>query len=268
MIFLTEWKMSDIQSNKLAIIVCFYLSKYDKKAKQTLGYSTDHEAFLDISIKLGVKKNYLKFRRDEFDPIHPWRKGWTRPMDTRIIRTIEALQDLTEEELGGIVTDILTKPEFRTSQELSRLSDLIEDESSKKNGTKNSILRGPTGKKAEEFFKQYFNQNDQPVAGKLIDTRDYGCGYDFEIQQSNDQSVFVEVKGLSQTSGGILFTNKEWETAKKHKKNYVIALVTNIDDSPRIRFISNPAETLQPKRNIITTVQTQWSVSNTELNDV
>ena len=81
-----------MKSNQLAIIVAFYLSKFDKVAKKRLGLSTDAEAFREISRILEVEKNYVKFRRDEFDPIHPWRKGWQRPMDKRIIRAIEAFR--------------------------------------------------------------------------------------------------------------------------------------------------------------------------------
>jgi len=69
--------------NLLAIIVAFYLSKFDKQGLKNLGFKNDADAFETIANILGTKKNYIKFRRDEFDPIHPWRKGWQRPMDNR-----------------------------------------------------------------------------------------------------------------------------------------------------------------------------------------
>src|SRR5690606_37594280 len=111
--------------NKLATIVAYYLSRFDNAAKARLGYKTDAEAFQKISLILGVKKNYIKLRKDEFDPVHPWRIGWTPPMTTRIVQTIEALQDLSEPEIGGIVQDILFDNEFQQSNDLKKIAALI-----------------------------------------------------------------------------------------------------------------------------------------------
>src|SRR5437868_5898254 len=104
--------------NLLAIIVAFYLSKFDKQALQNLGFKNDSEAFETTAKVLGVKKNYIKFRRDEFDPVHPWRKGWERPMDRRIIKSIEALQDLEEPDLREIVQRLLSEDDYRNSDEV------------------------------------------------------------------------------------------------------------------------------------------------------
>lgn len=129
------------------------------------------------------------------------------------------------------------------------------------------ILRGPTGKKAEQFFIEYHRLNILPVAGELIDSRDLGCGYDFEIKSKSYQH-FIEVKGLASNIGGLLFTNKEWETAKRERSRYTVCIVSNIYDSPEISFINDPFSKLNPKKNIIQTVQVQWSVSNNELQGI
>lgn len=39
------------------------------------------------------------------------------------------------------------------------------------------------------------------------------CGYDFCINDDKNE-YYIEIKGLSGESGGILFTNKEGKTAK------------------------------------------------------
>ena len=62
-----------------------------------------------------------------------------------------------------------------------------------------------------------------PVAGELIDSRDLGCGYDFEIKSKSYQH-FIEVKGLASNIGGLLFTNKEWETAKRERSDIQFVL--------------------------------------------
>lgn len=143
----------------------------------------------------------------------------------------------------------------------------IADESSDKDRNSSFILRGPTGKKAEQFFIEYHRINNLPIAGELIDTRDLGCGYDFEIKSDINQ-YFIEVKGLASNIGGILFTNKEWETAKRERAKYTVCLVSNINESPEISFINDPYSKLNPRKNIIQTVQVQWAVSNNELKEI
>ena len=148
--------MINKNNNELSIIVAFYLSKFDKRGINILGYKTDKEAFETIAEILGVKKNYIKFRRDEFDPIHPWRRGWQRPMDKRIKRAIDALQDLDESELREIVTQILTDPEFRTSEEIQDITSIFSKGKLIKGKLAKFIIRSPTGKQAEEFFISHF----------------------------------------------------------------------------------------------------------------
>lgn len=126
-------------------------------------------------------------------------------------------------------------------------------------------MRGPTGKAAESFFLEYFKNNALPVAGKIIDSRDFGCGYDFEIRDG-EQSYFIEVKGLASTEGGILFTNKEWQTALKHGEKYYLVIVKNLSATPKLVIIQNPASKMKPKKNIYTTIQVSWNVSGKNLN--
>ncbi len=255
------------KGNKLAIIVAFYLSKFGKAATIELGYQTDSQAFTEIGSILGVKKNYIKFRRDEFDPINPWKKGWVRQMDKRIVNAIEALQDLEESALREIVKKILIDVDYRDGEEIQKITNLFKEEKHKKTTKEKYILRGPTGRFAENYFLKHFEENNLPVPGDIIDSRDLGSGYDFEIK-AKMKSVFVEVKGLAKIAGGILFTNKEWETAKKHREDYYLAIVKDVDTAPKIFFLQNPAEKLKAKMSLYTTVQTSWSVTEKQLAEI
>jgi hypothetical protein len=248
--------------NELAIIVAFYISKFDRRALETLGYTTYTDAFKNIGESLGVKENYIKFRRDEFDPVHPWRKGWRREMDRRIISAIEALQDLSEQDLAEIVRRILNDTNYRRSDEIQKITSLFDNEEPLV--VKDYILRGPTGKRAEEEFISYYSKNRLPINGELIDTRDEGTGYDFKIKTGNEK-YYIEVKGLSEASGGILFTSKEWQTANLEKDKYFLVIVSNVDTHPLVKIIKNPASKLAPKRNVLRTIQVNWSVSPKEL---
>jgi hypothetical protein len=253
-----------MNQNLLAIIVAFYLSKHDKQGLNNLGFKNDSDAFETTARILGIKKNYVKFRRDEFDSIHPWRKGWQRPMDNRILRSIEALQDLEEPDLRDIVQGILHDGNYRTSEDVKQITSLFSEHKKEKIPIGKFILRAPTGKAGEEFFLKHYSENKKPIAGKLVDCRDFGVGYDFRIENNNN-NIFVEVKGLSDFAGGILFTSKEWTVAKKEGDNYFLCIVSNLGDKAEIIFIQNPAEKLNPKKNTYTTIQISWSVTQNQL---
>jgi hypothetical protein len=253
--------------NLLAIIVSYYFSKFDKEGMENLGFKSDSEAFEKTAKILGVKRNYVKFRRDEFDSIHPWRKGWQRPMVTRIIKAIEALQDLDEPDLRDIVLKILHDEKYRNSEEVQQITSLFANTNTGNADVGKFVLRAPTGRAAEEFFIKHYSENKRPCDGNLIDCRDLGVGYDFKIE-TNEKNCFVEVKGLSDFSGGVLFTSKEWIVAKKEGDNYFLCIISNLCEQPNIAFIQNPANKLNPKRNIYTSIQISWSVTNNQLAEI
>lgn len=178
------------------------------------------------------------------------------------VRVVRALEGLEEPEVRDLVTDILTGAIKQETDNLEELLKVVSDSDEK--GASKFILRGLTGRKAEEYFIEYYNNHSEPIVGILTDTRDDGCGYDFEIK--NTESHFVEVKGLAEESGGVLFTNKEWEAAKQAQDKYYLAIVSKINTTPEINFIQNPVSVLNAKKNIVTTIQIQWSISANELN--
>ncbi|MGJ1361967.1 DUF3883 domain-containing protein [Sphingobacterium spiritivorum] len=255
-------------NRKLAHIVAYYLSRFDKAALSNLGYKTDKEAFHKIAEALDILPNYIKFRRDEFDVAHPHRKGWhKRPMTMSIINTINSLQGINEPALRSIVLDILAKGEnIDVSEDLEPLMTIIPDEKKKKQ-KRTYVPRNITGKKAEEIFIEWFKsgQGIIPQGKDFVDMRDYGCGYDFQIVVSDKQVYAIEVKGFLEDEGGILITGKEWETADIMKADYYLVLVSNIDKDPVITVINNPYEKISPKRNLQTIIQVNWIVSPTQI---
>lgn len=247
-------------NNEQAIVVSYYLSRFNDVAVNNLGYRTWKDAFDDLSDKLQINKHTIKNWRDEFDPFHGHRAGWHQRQPRKTISNIiSQFEQLEEFDIRQIAVEIINGNKL----------DLPEIDNSENELNTNTIfiLRGPTGKKAEQFFIEYHRLNNSPIAGELIDTRDLGCGYDFEIKSESNQH-FVEVKGLASNIGGLLFTNKEWETAKQERTKYTVCIVSNINDSPEISFINDPFSKLNPKKNIIQTVQVQWSVSNNELQGI
>lgn len=247
-------------NNEQAIVVSYYLSRFNDEAISNLGYKTWKDAFDDLSDKLQINKHTIKNWRDEFDPFHGHRAGWHQRQPRKTISNIiSQFEQLEEFDIRQIAVEIINGnkidlPVIDNSENVVITNPIF-------------ILRGPTGKKAEQFFIEYHRLNNSPIAGELIDTRDLGCGYDFEIKSESNQH-FIEVKGLASNIGGLLFTNKEWETAKRERSKYTVCLVSNINDSPEISFINDPFSKLNPRKNIIQTVQVQWSVSNNELQGI
>jgi hypothetical protein len=250
------------ENHKLALYISYYLSRFNEEALRKLGYAAWNDAYSDIANKLNVNMHSVKNWRDEFDPIHGHRAGWyQRPMSPSRVRVVRALEGLEEGEIRSLVIDILSGRIREDLENLEELLKVVPDDEKKRNTV--FILRAPTGRKAEEFFAEYHKKHSKPINGELFDTRDNGCGYDFEIR--NAETWYIEVKGLGEETGGILFTNLEWETAKKFGKKFFLALVSDINNNPEIQFIQDPASRLTVKKNIVTTIQIQWSVSANEL---
>lgn len=257
-------------NNKLALIVAYYLSKFDTFAVEKLGYKNSTQAFNGIGTKLSIKANTIKNMRDEFDSIHDnLRQGWyQRPLRPSRLKVIEVFQHLTEEELYEIIVEIIDNKEFKDSNECLEMIRPIADNEKKRILKKREfILRGHTGKKAEEIFIEYFKQHKFPMDGVLVDTREMGCGYDFEIVKG-ELKIFIEVKGLNGTTGGILFTNKEWQLAKQKMDKYYLVLVHNVSGESEVNIIQNPIKKINAKKNIFTSVQVNWTVSHSDLNSL
>lgn len=254
-----------MNNNALAIVVAFYLSKYDKEALTNLGFSSFNDAFERTAELLDVKRNYVKLRRDEFDPVYPWRQGWKRPMDKRIIRTIDILDGLQEEDIRDIVKNVLYQPSYRNGEEIQDLLNFIKNVSDDKSTAGKFILRCPTGTAAENYFREYHQSYGLPLKGALVDCRDLGCGYDYKIIESPSNEVYVEVKGMSDLTGGILFTNKEWKMALTYAEKYYLCIVKNLNNQAEVVLIKNPAQILQPQKSIRTIIQITWSVPDKEL---
>ena len=259
------------RSHKLAYIVACYLSRFDKVALQNLEFKSANEAFHKIAEALQIKPNYIKFRRDDFDVVHPHRQGWhKRPLAANIVNTVNALERLDELMLRSIVKDILSGGVASwTIDDQDRLVSFFIGE---KTGKKAEIFipRGITGKKAEEYFIKWHAENPGyflPEA-ELKDVRECGCGYDFEVVGSNNARCVVEVKGITTDAGGILFTEKEWRVAEElgEKFNLFVVNMKNEGES-RVTIINNPFQSLHPVKNIQTVIQVNWAVPGKQLKE-
>lgn len=252
------------KENELALVIAFYLSKYDRAGLKNLGYVNFNEAYRDIENKIGVKATSVKNRRDEFDPIHDnERVGWyQRPMSPSRVRIVEQFSSMSEPTLRGIVLDIINK-----KGDVSEvIPEVLKEASEKKYEKKGKfILRGPTGRRAEELFLSRFNSGNTDFEGQLQDCRDSGMGYDFDIINSVGEHNFIEVKGLDGYTGGVLFTDKEWRTACEKGKNYHLVVISGIATNPKFNYYINPTKVFVPKRTISTSIIVSWNIAQKQI---
>lgn len=259
------------KNRKLAHIVAYYLSRFNEDALNNLGYKNYKEAFTKIGDSLAVKPNYIKFRRDEFDVEHPRRQGWhKRPMTPSVADTINALRDISEPTLREMIQEIIRQGNSsETSVDIDRMAAILPSEKEGKKRRKFTayIPRGITGRKAEEIFLTWFEQNMYviPEGGMLSDVRDSGCGYDFELIAEKN-TYYFEVKGMSSENlGGLMLTDKEWSMAKEKGDLYYLVVVVNVDNIPFVNLINNPAKIIRPRKNLATVIQVTWSLTAREV---
>ena len=247
------------QNNINASIIALYLSKYDTDGIHNLGFLNQTEAFDAVSKATGAKKNYIKLRRDEFDVFFSWRHGWRRIVSY----LYEIFNPLSEPDFRALALKLISS---NSEDDISAVQEISTFVSSKRKPHFFSPSRIITGKLAEDFFIKSFNAGSTQFRCKLIDKRHAGCGYDFEIDDGN-KIIYIEIKGISKDSGSILFSNKEWATAKRLKEKFLLCIVENVNKTPKIKYIQNPIAKLSPKRIFQIVAQTSWTISSDQLQD-
>ncbi|MFW5794509.1 MAG: protein NO VEIN domain-containing protein [Bacillota bacterium] len=124
--------------------------------------------------------------------------------------------------------------------------------------------RGETGKVAEELFEECYHRDNfnfkVSKSAKLEDKRNKGVGYDYELEDFK-----IEVKGLLENEGGVLFTEKEWEKANLYRENYFLILFKNIKKHPEIVIVNDPSAKLNPKKREMERTIISWNVSPSQI---
>lgn len=95
--------------HRLALIVAFYLSKFDSQAYTHLSFESSTRAHQYIGERLSVKASTIQNMRDEFDPYHDNpRKGWyQREISPSRKEVMDNYGSYSESELLKLVQSIL-----------------------------------------------------------------------------------------------------------------------------------------------------------------
>ena len=104
---------------------------------------------------------------------------------------------------------------------------------------------------AENYFILHFDKEEKFQDGLLTDARLYGDGYDFQVDVQ-EHSYLAEVKGIRKPKGRVRLTAREfWESERVLKSDFILSLVTNLDDIPKLVLVDNPLKHFEFKKNII-----------------
>ncbi len=248
------------ESHKRALVVAYFLSRFDRKGIRALGFDTAVEAFEKLSSQLGVKTSTLKHMRDSFDPYcSQVRVGWhQRPILRSRANVIQAYEELSEAAIAEIVRQVLNNREEAVQQYTAPIGkeDSLTDMSLGENSAFANRLR--TGETAETFFVENYPLIETFKGRKLEDTRKLGVGFDFRVSHHSGFQA-VEVKGVREAHGYISFTDKEWSTAIAMRTDYILALVHSMDYKPELNLIPNPVERLDIKMRSIESVSVCWN---------
>ena len=217
--------MKRLSLREKSILAGLYLSKFDSEGLRQLGFDTFVEAFNVIGLALGVRPASVKNYRDEFDPLFPNdRKGWhKRPIREYCKAVYDAFGGLELEDFTRLLKQIIYK-----EHDL----DLLMEEVDRKQGADRSFAkRLITGQAAEQYFRAKYKDYGLFKDCEVEETTKLGCGFDFRLFTP---SIFyaVEVKGLSEASGGIALTSKEHSVASVLKDRFFLFVIKNFKEDP------------------------------------
>lgn len=251
-----------------ALVVAYFLSREEKFAYDYLGYGSRVATHAAVGMKLGQKPNTIKNMRDEFDSVTgSHRKGWhKRKLRPSRLRVVEQYSGVSRDALMHFVGRLLERelPNVEIALSADFLAGNTRDDAVPLDNAVEAMTRAETGRAAEEAFISYHRATGRPVSGNLVDCRDKIVGYDFRIDAEN-QSVYVEVKGLAAASGSVSMTANEWLTARAYGARYFLALVTNAHAAPEVRLCADPGQKLTPTLRLSKVVQEQWTFSSSSV---
>ncbi len=223
-------------------LIGYGLSKFSNEFIKEFGFNTKTK-FYEFCVNNNIAKTTgtVKNRMDLFDHFFPenGRKGWWQKGDAYIHRKI-LIDSLFGNEKVKEYTNIV-KLYMNRNYNITNINDDIKPIMN----TKFKKLQ-ETGLEAELYFIHNYKNIPFFQNGILEDARLYGDGYDFQVTVKS-QSYLAEVKGIREKKGYFRLTEKEYEKALFYKDSYIISVILNLNDSPKILTIENPIKNLKFK---------------------
>lgn len=227
-------------------LIGYGLSKFDKSFVTTFGYKNKNE-FYENMVLYGVSETIgtIKNRQDLFDPFFDnSRKGWWQKGDTYIHRkyTIDILFGNLDVNSYVDMLKIYLVENFEFDFEIKTdIKPIIKSQFKQLQ---------KTGLEAETFFLNNYSKLKIFQNGIIEDCRLYGDGYDFQVEVNNG-FFLVEVKGVRLEKGSIRLTKNEYERAQEYKNKFILLVVSNLNNIPKISIVENPLNELDLTRVVI-----------------
>jgi hypothetical protein len=215
-----------------AILMGLFLSRFDKQALDSFGFSGFRQAYNVLGLSIGYIPKSIQNYRDEFDPYFPNnRKGWrNRELRDYCKKYMDITKDLSFDEFYALIKSFV-------DDDIVNENDVVKERKKTNRGfLANRLI---TGKAAEEYFMMNYQTIDVFHNYNLINTTQMGCGFDFKLSL-NQQRYYVEVKGINDKTGNILMTEKEFSVASDLRDLYCLFIVSNFRERPEHKMFFDP----------------------------
>ncbi|HTU17906.1 MAG TPA: DUF3883 domain-containing protein [Gemmataceae bacterium] len=234
-----------------AIVLGYAMSRLDGRYLRYRGAKTWRSAFEEGAGALSIRPSSIKNLRDEFDPVHGnRRRGWhQRSLRPNRQRVLDDLKDVSDDALMALVDRIIARDEEATAEAVDSMAAIPRT-------AHNVAERLLTGRRAEEYFLAHSESLVGIEADELEDRRQSACGYDFGVTRLPE--VGIEIKGLKQAAGEILFTDREWSEANARLENYWLVVIGNLESRPQGKMVQNPHRNLSAMCSYQVTVAAVW----------
>jgi len=226
-------------------LIGYGLSKFDNAFISQFGFKTKTDFYnYCVLIKLADTGSVIKNRMDIFDPFFPnSRKGWWQKGNTYIHRKyfIDKLFGTENVSEYADIIKLYLQENFENINLTSTVKPIIKSRFKKLQ---------ETGLEAELFFINNYQDIQKFNGATLEDARLYGDGYDFQMC-INDTYYLAEVKGIRAEKGRFRLTENEYNKAQEYKSNYIMTIVSNLNNIPNFIVVDDPIKNLKFKKVII-----------------
>lgn len=214
-------------------------------------------AFARYVVQLGIAntEKSVSNRMDSFDPYFDnGRRGWFQRNQREHIKlyidslfgneNVHGFANIVKMFIKDFNSDVIISTDIISPTQKSRFKQLQE-----------------TGKEAEFYFMNNYNKIPIFENGIIEDARLWGDGYDFQIQ-CNNIYLLAEVKGIRTNKGSIRMTQNEYKKALEYSNDYILIVVSNLQNTPKLSYIENPSQTLELTPREINTTQINYYSDN------
>lgn len=238
-------------------LIGYGLAKFNDGFINQFGFTTK-TAFYDYCVDVGVADtgSTIKNRMDLFDPFFPenGRKGWWQKGDAYKHRKTFIDELFASEDVKGFAD--IVKAELQTSFP-GRLPTIQVPKLAPIAVSRFKQLQ-KTGLQAEMYFLANYNLIQIFENGVIEDARLYGDGYDFQVDIAPN-TFLAEIKGIREQKGKLRMTEREYKKAEEYKDDYILTVVTNLNDIPLFKTFRNPTQNLAfEKRDVLSRMQVEY----------